>query len=54
MDTGVLMLGESLDDDYDMLKELLPEEVLGIMDQMLCYEVCQVPEHILKYTWKRG
>ena len=40
MDTGVLMPGETLDDDYDILKELLPSEVLGIMDQLLCYEVC--------------
>lgn len=39
MDSGFLNLGETLEDDYDVLRELLPEEVLGIMDQMLCYEV---------------
>ncbi|KAL2057872.1 hypothetical protein ABVK25_001489 [Lepraria finkii] len=39
MDSGFLNPGETLEDDYDVLRELLPEEVLGIMDQMLCYEV---------------
>lgn len=33
------MEGETLDDDYDVLRELLPEEVVGIMDQLLCFEV---------------
>lgn len=40
MDSGYLASGETLDDDYDVLRDLLPEEVIGIMDQMLCYEVC--------------
>ena len=39
MDSGYLAPGETLEDDYDVLRELLPEEVIGIMDQMLCYEV---------------
>jgi hypothetical protein len=39
MDSGYLAPGETLDDDYDVSKELLPEEVLGIMDQLLCHEV---------------
>ena len=39
MDSGYLADGETLDDDYDVLRDLLPEEVIGIMDQMLCYEV---------------
>ncbi|KAF2146119.1 uncharacterized protein K452DRAFT_219746, partial [Aplosporella prunicola CBS 121167] len=39
MDSGFLAPGETLDDDYDILKELLPEEVVGIMDQLLCYEM---------------
>ena len=39
MDSGYLAPGETLDDDYDVLRDLLPEEVIGIMDQMLCYEV---------------
>ena len=42
MDSGYLTSGETLDDDYDVLRELLPEEVLGIMDQMLCFEVCSL------------
>ena len=39
MDSGYLGPGETLEDDYDVLRELLPEETVGIMDQMLCYEV---------------
>ena len=39
MDSGYLEPGESLEDEYNVLRRLLPEEVLGIMDQMLCYEV---------------
>lgn len=39
MDSGYLAPGETLEDDYVVLGELLPEEVIGIMDQMLCYEV---------------
>lgn len=40
MDSGFLTPGESMEHDYDILRELLPEEVIGIMDQMLCFEVC--------------
>lgn len=39
MDSGCLSPGESLDDDYDVNRPLLPEEVLGIIDQLLCHEV---------------
>lgn len=39
MDSGFLALGEALVDDYDIFRELLPEEVLGIMDQLLCCEM---------------
>ena len=39
MDSGFLEPGESLEDDYDVSGDLLPEEVLGIMDQLLCLEV---------------
>ena len=39
MDSGFLRHGETLEDDYDVLRELLPEEVIGIMDQMMCFEV---------------
>lgn len=39
MDSGFLTEGEALDNTFDILKELLPEEVVGLMDQMLCHEV---------------
>lgn len=39
MDSGYLQPGETLEDEYDVKRELLPTELLGIMDQMLCYEV---------------
>ena len=39
MDSGFLMPGERLNDNYDVLQDLLPEQVVGIMDQLLCYEV---------------
>lgn len=39
MDTGYLADGETMEDDYDVLANLLPEEVLGIIDQLLCLEV---------------
>jgi len=40
MDSGFLQPGETLEDHYDVLRDLLPEEVVGIIDQLLCYEVC--------------
>lgn len=39
MDSGYLAPGETLDDDYDVLRHLEPEEVIGIMDQLICFEV---------------
>ena len=36
MDQG---FGEDLEDEYDVARPLLPEEVIGIMDQILCLEV---------------
>ncbi|KAH7117610.1 amino-acid N-acetyltransferase-like protein subunit Mak10 [Dendryphion nanum] len=39
MDSGFLQPGETLEDEYDTLAPLLPEEVIGIMDQLLCYEM---------------
>jgi hypothetical protein len=39
MDSGFLQPGETLEDAYDTLAPLLPEEVIGIMDQLLCYEM---------------
>lgn len=39
MDSGFLKPGETLEDEYDTLASLLPEEIVGIMDQLLCYEM---------------
>ncbi|KAK7920981.1 hypothetical protein PG985_009003 [Apiospora marii] len=39
MDSGCLEEGESLDEEYDTARDLLPEEVLGIIDQLLCLEM---------------
>ncbi|KAI1325644.1 Mak10-domain-containing protein [Xylariaceae sp. FL0255] len=39
MDSGVLEEGESLDEEYDVGRELLPEEIVGIIDQLLCLEM---------------
>jgi hypothetical protein len=43
MDSGYLGPDENhaqaLEYDYDVVRELRPEEVLGIMDQLLCHEV---------------
>lgn len=39
MDSGFLTSGEPVEHDYEVLRQLLPKEVIGIMDQMLCFEV---------------
>jgi len=39
MDSGCLAPGESLDEDYDVARPLLPVEVLGIIDQLLSLEM---------------
>jgi hypothetical protein len=36
MDQG---FGEDSEDEYDVSRPLLPEEVIGVMDQILCLEV---------------
>ncbi|RYP71995.1 hypothetical protein DL771_004464 [Monosporascus sp. 5C6A] len=38
MDSGFLEEGESLDEEYDVSRDLLPEEILGIIDQLFCLE----------------
>ncbi len=45
MYTGYLAEGETMEDDYDVSRNLLPEELLGIIDQLLCLEV----RHIFLY-----
>ena len=39
MDSGFLKPGETLEDDYDVLRPLEPAEVLGIIDGLLSSEV---------------
>lgn len=39
MDSGHLEPGETLEDEYDVLRDISPAEVIGIMDQILCHEV---------------
>lgn len=43
MDSGYLGPGENnaqaLEDDYDIMRELSPEEIIGIMDELLFQEV---------------
>lgn len=39
MDSGFLEPGETMEDNYDYSVALLPEEVLGIIDQLLSHEV---------------
>ena len=40
MDSGFLAPRETLEDDYDILRPISPEEAIGIMDSMICSEVC--------------
>ena len=43
MDSGYLGPGQNdvqaLEDNYDTTRELAPEQVMGIMDELLCHEV---------------
>jgi hypothetical protein len=49
MDSGCLAPGESLDEDYDVTRALLPSEVVAIIDQLLCLEVSEaVPQLVNK------
>ncbi|RAH70616.1 N-alpha-acetyltransferase 35, NatC auxiliary subunit [Aspergillus aculeatinus CBS 121060] len=54
MDSGYLGPGENhaqaLEDDFDLMRELAPEEVLGIMDELLCHEMAWHMGHPLSQT----
>ena len=39
MDSGYLKPGESLDDEYQIMKDLSLGQTLGIIDKLLCHEV---------------
>lgn len=45
MDSGYLGPGQdqNLEDDYDTTRDLSAEEILGVMDELLCYEVRAQP-----------
>lgn len=46
MDSGCLEPGESLDQEFDMTKDILPEELIWLMDELLNREVClNSPRH---------
>jgi len=47
MDSGFLEPGESMEDEYDFSEGLLPEEIIGIIDQLLCHEVKMPPNAII-------
>lgn len=42
MDSGCLA-ADSLEEDYDLNRPLLPAEVLGIIDQLLSHEASRTP-----------
>ncbi|KAJ5591477.1 uncharacterized protein N7459_001846 [Penicillium hispanicum] len=54
MDSGYISPGENiaqaLEDDYDVRRELTPEEVVGLMDQLLCHEMAWHMGHPLSQT----
>ena len=39
MDSGFLAPGHSHEETYDVTKPLTPEEILGVLDQLLCHEM---------------
>ena len=39
MDSGCVKSADDLEELYDVSRPLLPEEVLGVIDQLLCHEV---------------
>ncbi|KAM4059971.1 mak10 subunit, natC n(alpha)-terminal acetyltransferase domain-containing protein [Hirsutella rhossiliensis] len=39
MDSGCVKAGDEFEELYDVSRPLLPEEVLGIIDQLLCHEM---------------
>ncbi|OAQ97268.1 hypothetical protein LLEC1_03165 [Akanthomyces lecanii] len=39
MDSGCVAPGEKFEEEYDVSRRLLPEEVLGIIDELICHEI---------------
>ncbi|CEJ61189.1 Putative Amino-acid N-acetyltransferase subunit Mak10 [Penicillium brasilianum] len=54
MDSGYIAPGENhaqaLEHDYDVRRDLTPEEVVGLMDQLLCHEMAWHMGHPLSQT----
>ena len=50
MDSGFLESGDILDDDYDVSRELLPEQVVGVMDSLLSLEVSDGSKQGISYA----
>ncbi|MCJ1307294.1 hypothetical protein MMC25_000940 [Agyrium rufum] len=50
MDSGYLGPGDTLEDDYDVLRVLQPAEVLGIIDRLVCHETAWYIGHSLSQT----
>ncbi|KAG9231003.1 amino-acid N-acetyltransferas-like protein subunit Mak10 [Amylocarpus encephaloides] len=50
MDSGYLEPGETMEDDYDFSQPLLPEEIIGIIDQLICHEIAWHKGHPLGQT----
>lgn len=48
MDSGLLIPDkDAAVDNFDPLQNMLPEEIIGIMDQLLSFEVCKVDQYWL-------
>jgi hypothetical protein len=59
MDSGYLEPGETMEDEYEFSQALLPEEIIGIIDQLLCHEVglplvCYNALLITQMAWHMG
>lgn len=39
MDSGYLEVGETMEDEFDFMQTLLPDEIIGVIDQLLRLEV---------------
>ncbi|KAL2066239.1 hypothetical protein VTL71DRAFT_2310 [Oculimacula yallundae] len=50
MDSGFLEPGETMEDEFDFAQDLLPEEIIGIIDQLLCHEMAWHMGHPLAQT----
>ncbi|KAK0113641.1 hypothetical protein ONS95_013887 [Cadophora gregata] len=50
MDSGYLEPGETMEDEFDFDQVLLPEEIIGIIDQLMCHEMAWHMGHPLAQT----